>query len=118
TVTGYTPAPTTGSRAMNGCMINPAIGDHVGFDSLGGDSYDPDLNCATDLPVTLAPGDSMLIAVSIASATERKGHLDHVIVLTVVAEVPPEDAFRPAYAGSSFQTIYRYEQVDTSRLAR
>lgn len=101
-VSSYTPAPASlpSGRIINGCMKNPPMRKaEAGFDSAAGDHYVGALNDANNLPLTLDPGDSLLIAVSDEEKNTVKSHLSHVALLTVVDAVPPADAFRPAYRG-------------------
>ena len=126
TVTAIDPAPGGG---RNGSVLNlPADADHTGFDDrTEGDRYDPALTVAP--PIALAPGDSLISSVSLATPGEidnwlREGAgerssspVKSVSVLTCLAEAAPSDAFRPSYADTSGR-LYRVSEIDRGLLPR
>ena len=130
TVTGWTPAPTSTGRHMNGAMLNPPAQTNLsGFDSIhsnqaGGsgmrEKYQPDYNVGLSLPVTLRSGDSLVIAVSDPAATGQKGSIEKFVVLTCLDEVPPADAFRPPYSWregeAADKPLFRYSDIDLHKL--
>jgi len=127
-IIGYSPACETleDGRIIHGAMINPDCGVASGFDSGGAKSGDrqpkwlPELNVGADIskekPLVLEPGQSLLIATSNTGVIDRTNPLlKRVVVLTCLAEAPPADAFRPAYANAD-KTIHTWSQVKTDRL--
>ncbi|MCR9246265.1 MAG: hypothetical protein NXI31_14635 [bacterium] len=114
-------------RVLHGSMANPDPTRAVqGYDSamFGPDreaGYDHQLNVAhrisQDSPLHLDPGTSLISATSRAEA----GALPQLVtaaVLTVLAERPPADAFRPPYCGSDKTPRWRAGDVDLGKLAR
>lgn len=120
---GYDPAPSTGpdDRAMNGAMLNPICSDSVGFDSLASrNAYDPALNAGLRLPLDLRPGDRLIVSRSNPAATRAREVAEGFVVLTVLEEVPFEDAFRPPYtapAAEAGRPIWRLSDLRLDRLA-
>lgn len=122
-IIGYDPACKTlaDGRVVNGAMINPECGKESGFDSGGGkEKWKPELNVGAGLgkekPLVLEPGQSLLIAVSNEGKVDRTNPLlERVVILTCLAEIPPDDAFRPAYANAE-KKIYTYSQLKTGLL--
>lgn len=120
TVTDISPAPVdVGGRRMNGSMRtiqrrwNQYGGTTQGFD--GGQDYDPALDVSRHLPLTLAPGESL---VSTRSDPAREGGTlsRSCAVLTVLAAPPAEPTFRPGYWGPEKVGPVRLADVDLSRL--
>jgi len=127
-IIGYTPACKTleDGRIINGAMINPDCGLASGFDSGGMKSGDrqakwvPELNVGAGISkqktLVLEPGQSLLIATSNLGVIDRNNPLlKRVVLLTCLAEAPPADAFRPAFANAD-KTIHTWSQVKTDRL--
>jgi hypothetical protein len=126
TVTAIDPAPAAG---RNGSVLNvPPRADRTGFDDrTEGNRYDPAL--ALSPPIALAPGDSLVSSVSVAtpglvenwlregSGERSLSPVSSVSVLTSLSEVPPADAFRPSYAGHPAR-LHRLSQVNRGLLAR
>ena len=118
TVVGWSPTPVErGGRRMNGAMVDPGCQVAAGFDSLDPDVYRGKLDASRRLPVRLEPGQSLVIAVSNPRARKVQESIDRFVVLTSVAEVPPDDAFRPPYTGPD-RRIRRLAELDLTRLAR
>ena len=116
TITGYTPGPENrDDRDMNGAVINPQSQREVGFDSRQGGGYDPDLNVGKHLPITLHPGESMMVAVSDPEAEEARDCVKHFVILTCLAEVPFADSFRPQFSAGD-KIIHRLSDLDWSKL--
>jgi hypothetical protein len=106
-VTAISPAPGAG---RNGSVKNiPPVDNVTGFDSrTSGNRYDASL--AVSLPVTLAPGDSLVSSISVGTvgATKRilfntntGSPVKSVSILTSVSAPQPPDAFRPSYVGKN-----------------
>lgn len=124
---------------QNGSMINPAGGRGQGYDDalLG---YSPELNAgrpndrpvSADNPLLLQPGHTLVSAVSwlYRTADDRepgaprfgggqkapRPALRSAGILTVLAEAPPEDSFRPAYSGTDKTVRFTRARLDYSRL--
>ncbi|MEM7235126.1 MAG: hypothetical protein AAF517_23310 [Planctomycetota bacterium] len=121
TIVRIDPPSVSGSRIQNGSQINPVGGtSSQGFDNaMDRVSYDEDLNVAVDLsassPLVVEPGSSLL---STRSYDEEAvlPQLDGMQILTVLAEEPPDDAFRPAYCGSDKSIRFRASDLDTAVL--
>jgi Concanavalin A-like lectin/glucanases superfamily len=107
TISSITPPPTS---ARNGSMKNlPTTLAKSGFDErLISERFQPSLRA--ELPIQLAPGDSLVSSISetdeifnkrIQPVYKRRSSspVRTVSVLTSVAEPQPPDAFRPSYAG-------------------
>ncbi len=123
TITSITPVSSTVSgRTINGSMVNPKGGIQVqGYDSAmyanygsPATTYNSSLNFAQGIspetPKTLAPGSSLVSTISVEKAGARP-QLTTAAVLTVLSEIPPTGAFRPAYSGSNKTIKYLLSQV-------
>lgn len=132
----FTPKP-----GQNGSMVNPGTDQRQGYDS-GLKNYDAALNASLpqgrpispDNPLALRPGSSLVSTVSwlYNSAEDREPGapkfngatntprpvLRSGAILTVLSEIPPADAFRPAYAGTDKSIRFRASRLDYSKLAR
>jgi len=120
----------------NGSMKSPRADVSLGkqgFDSRS-KTYDPDLTLK--FPVTLQPGEQIISSVS-SENYDRKGKLktpqimakegdvyvrgdgtlalETLAILTVVSAPPPEDAFRPPYAGADMP-LYTASQIAWDKL--
>jgi len=109
------------TRMRNGSMVVLKAGGRQGYDSRSS-TYDPALS--VKLPLTLAPNRSLISTVSHTSLpvdnfankilwpSEKKCQcaLKAAAVLTCLAAAPPEDAFRPPYAGTD-KPIYRAKDL-------
>ncbi len=127
-VTGWTPAPgLSGTRTINGAMLNPLPSTNtLGFDSRNSSVYDAAKNAAFSLPITMNPGDTLVVAKSNLStgsgapASDGSNAVRQFAVLTCVAEVPFADSFRPQVVPNLDGTpapIWRWSDVDTGKLA-
>jgi hypothetical protein len=120
-----TPASVAGSRVMNGSMFNPAPsrGDDQGYDSAMYSNYqepgqwDPNLNIGTQLPITLAPGTSVVSTKSNPN-TGARPQLEAAEILTVLDAAPPVGAFRPPYCGTDKTIKFKESDLDYSKLLR
>jgi hypothetical protein len=123
---------TVNGRVINGSMINPNVSGMHGYDSLlynqgtyatstrqYSASLNVALNVSTNSPLVLAPSTSLISCISQigAAASGSASELQTAAVLTVLATVPPADAFRPAYTGNDKTIRYRESQLDYSALA-
>ena len=132
----YTPKP-----GQNGSMVNPGTDQRQGYDS-GLKNYDASLNASLpqgrpispDNPLALRSGSSIVSTVSwlYNSAEDREPGapkfngatntprpiLRSGAVLTILAEAPPADAFRPPYVGSDKSIKFLASRLDYSKLAR
>ena len=96
-ITPKDPDPSSGPD-LHGSMISVDPGTDQGFDSRMFE-YDPSLNVAKRLPLTIQNGRSLLSAVSLLNANEDPWTKE-VAVLTVVSTPPPQNAFRPPHYGT------------------
>lgn len=110
-------------RVMNGAMVDPPITTEAGFDSGPANRYKPERNVALGIaegrPLTLAPGSSLLSAIS--NPQHKGGHdsyLQVIAVLTVLAQPPPPDAFRPPYVAGDKTVRYTFGQIDQTKLLK
>ncbi len=127
TITSVSPAPTTidyspgswGRCQVNGSMVNPTPadggegGDKQAYHSGG---YETFFNASAGVvfPKILSANSSLISTKAMAtqaSTNDLTGspttpRIESAAILTVVGEIPPTDAFRPAYAGTS-KKIYR-----------
>lgn len=103
TVRSVTPTPT-GDR--HGSVVNPPAGATQGYDArIAG--FDASLRA--QFPLVLKPGESLVSTASVDTIGDKtpdtvrgqycRGPLRTAVVLTCVDEIPPADAFRPAYVG-------------------
>jgi len=119
-------------RIINGSMINPDTSGMHGYDSslynLGQYAtstrqYSANLNVAlnisTSSPLVLQPSTSLISTISQVgpAPSGSVSELQTAAVLTVLAAVPPADAFRPPYSGSNKTIQYRESQLDYTTLA-
>jgi hypothetical protein len=104
TVKSVTPSPTA---ERHGSVVNPPAGDAQGYDArISG--FDASLRAK--FPLQLQPGQSLVSTASLDRIGEKtpdtvrrqycRGPLRTAVVLTCVKNVPPADAFRPAYVGT------------------
>lgn len=110
---------TAGGRTRNGSMVNPSprSAHFTGADSAIDSPlvYDPALNVGRALPLHLEPGSSLVSTISYDS-TEPSTQTRTAEVLTVLAEPPPADAFRPPWAGPDKAVRYRAAALQLDRL--
>ncbi|AJQ96829.1 hypothetical Protein YC6258_04797 [Gynuella sunshinyii YC6258] len=99
TVVSITPAASAGKH---GSMLNPSPNMSAqGFDtSMQRAPYDTTLDVATQLPLLLPPGSSLLSSKSNASAEGDASVLHQIEVLTVLASPAAVGDFRPPYVGT------------------
>jgi len=120
TITTITPdSTTTGGRVKHGTMLNPS-GGAQGYESHESDlGYDPVFNVdpgATGEDLVVSEG-SVVSAVSKPDPDDNgRPLLRDLAVLTVVAEKPPDDAFRPDPYRDSKQHNWRESDLDESIL--
>lgn len=104
TVVGISPRTTRHHGAeLHGSMINPPVNGRHGYDSrIKNNWYDASYNIARSLPVTLAPGTSLLSSESyIPDAAGHDPQLKTIAVLTVLGQPAPAGSFRPPYMGAN-----------------
>lgn len=115
-------------RMRNGMMVVLEITHRQGYDSRGKD-YDAALSLS--LPYRLESNRSLISTISHDSApnpslTEKliwpseqkvRAVLKTAAILTCLSEAPPEDAFRPSYAGTE-KRIFRLRDIQWDRLGR
>ena len=121
TVSAIDPAPTGSDPYMNGSVVSlPTADSKSGFDSRLNDGSDEswwfDPAVRKYPPIVLQPGDALVSSRSLDTPhtipeVMRSGDMNvspvaSDSVLTVLAAVPPSDAFRPSYCDRS-QTLYR-----------
>ncbi|MFO1077003.1 MAG: hypothetical protein U1E73_04670 [Planctomycetota bacterium] len=119
------PCRTDGGRTLNGAMLDPdPRSPRQGYDSaMFGDraasGYDEALNVARSVspkqPLHLEGGHSLVSAISLTVAGAMP-QLETCAVLTVLAEAPPADAFRPPYSGTDKACRWRTQNLDLTRL--
>jgi hypothetical protein len=126
---------------QNGSMVNPGTDQRQGYDG-GLKNYDASLNAALpqgralsrENPLVVIPGSSLVSTVSwlynspedrelgapkFNSATNTpRPILRSGAILTVLAEAPPADAFRPPYVGSDKTIRFRASRLDYAKLPR
>jgi hypothetical protein len=121
TVRSITPAPT-GDR--HGSVVNPPAGLTQGYDSrIAG--FDESLRA--EFPLELKPGESLVSTASVNEIGDKtpdtvrgqycRGPLRTAVVLTCLKEIPPVDAFRPAYVGT-WKEMFTAQQLRRDRLPR
>ena len=123
----------------DGSMLNPGTDSRQGYDG-SVKSYDASLNAglvggkrvSADNPLRIKPGSSLVSMVSwlYRSPEDAEEGIPNFnrgtkaprpvtrtgAVLTVLAEPPPEDSFRPAYSGGDYKSLHQLADVDFSRL--
>jgi hypothetical protein len=111
----------------NGSIISPKPANVQGYDSRL-KNYRPELSAV--FPLSLKPGDTLVSTISNEDQPVQVMHhaimwpsekqsalaLKTAAVLTVVAEPPPADAFRPSYTGWDGRTLYRARDLQWDRL--
>lgn len=127
-VIGITPQSIeVADRVMHGSMLDPDPSSMVhGYDSAllsvdGGIRFDLHRNVAFGIgparPLRLSPGQSLVSTESLPEP-HRLPQIKTAAVLTVLAEAPPPDAFRPPYVRADKAVRHRLAHVDWSRLQR
>src|SRR5262245_57551875 len=119
---------TVGDRTMHGSMVDPPADGIQGYDSalfgaFAAGRYEPARNRALGLdaahPLHL-DGDHSLVSTRSRIDPDSSPSLSQLraaAVLTTLAQVPPSDAFRPPYAGSSDRHVRFVEgQLQWARL--
>lgn len=124
-ISSRSPATTgTGSSLRNGSAINPDPGTDEAWDGRLVNNFDEDQ--VIEFPVTLHPGDSLILSVSLADSggyvdiagntlSTGQTYLKTAMVVTCLAEKPSRPIFRPPYLGTS-KTLYYPHDVDLSVL--
>jgi hypothetical protein len=129
----------TPKLGQNGSMLNPGTDARQGYES-SLRNYDASLNVAlrdgrpvsSKNPLPLPTGSTLVSAVSWLYRSETEAEpgcprfdgatrtprpdLRAAGILTVLAEAPPADAFRPAYVGSEKTIRFRTSALDYSKL--
>jgi hypothetical protein len=115
------PSRDVDGRVRNGAMLDPRAGRTAqGYDSaVARIAYEASLNVALDVgperPLRVQPGSSLVSTISVDEPGSRP-QLRTAAVLTVLAEPPPPDGFRPPYAGVDKALRHRVSDLDRSRL--
>jgi hypothetical protein len=120
TVRRVTPAPAVD---RHGSVVNPPAGGAQGYDSrIAG--FDASLRA--EFPLQLKPGESLVSTASVDTIGARtpetlrgqycRGPLRTAVVLTCLEEIPPADAFRPAYVGTERFTASQLKRDILPRL--
>jgi hypothetical protein len=114
-------SPTT-QRTINGSMINPMGGPYQGYDSNraprgGSNIYQLGLNKALEMPLDVPVNSSFVSTISALPPTHETDLTD-AAVLTVLAESPPADAFRPAYCGTDKTIKFTKLDLDYTKLKK
>ncbi|MBL9078281.1 MAG: hypothetical protein JNL08_12295 [Planctomycetes bacterium] len=125
TITNISPgAQNSGGRWINGSTVNPSTNCDHGYDSgLFGtykpEAYKPNLNVGLQLPLTLQPSSSLISTIAQIGPADSgsASQLRTAAVLTVLASVPPADAFRPPYSGTDKTIRHRESELDYGALA-
>jgi len=109
TITSISPAPVYGSNGRNGSTLNPPPSGYVGYDGRVINYYRDSLNYR--LPISMAPGDSLVSTISVAVMgqipnmlrTQDRSNLPvrTAAVLTCMAAEAPPDALRPSFMDTS-----------------
>lgn len=117
TITEITPES---ENNQNGSMLNPSIGGAQGFDDrIQRNDYEPALNVATQLPLTINEPASLLSSISLAPNTTRDNpQMDTIAILTVLPEAPPTGSFRPPYQGTDKTIPGNVADLDFSKLGQ
>lgn len=123
-VVAISPACTQqGDRTLHGATVDPDPAQmRHGYDSLlfgqwSKEHYDATRNVALAIargePLALAAGQSLVSVISATKATGEQPQLQTAAVLTCLAEVPPQGAFRPPYCkGTAAQKAVRFREAD------
>ena len=124
--------PLGDARVMNGAVLQPDNDSFTAFDSSGQPGYYRDYENfeahnvdpgKTGQPLVVKysdhPGGASLVkAVSLEDLSEARDRsaIEEFSVLTVVAEAPPEGAFRPPVSGTDKTSHYTIDDLDFSKL--
>ena len=124
TIIGIQPAS---DGEINGTMMNPSMNAGQGFDHrIKSVKFNPELNVAAKLPLTVSEPASLVSAISIKEKTTGDNiQLDTIAILTVLNTAPPEGSFRPPYQGAdktiiankadlNFAPLGKYETVSAA----
>ncbi len=108
TIKAVSPAPAgTGKTFRNGSMLNPPVTAFSGYDGRFTNCFKE--NLTAKYPLNMKPGDSLISTVSLKELQQNQiipdvgkrniedTPLKTAAILTCLAELPPADAFRPAY---------------------
>ena len=118
TITRYDPPgrDMPGGQRIGGAMVNPPCSKRSGFTGFAGKFYSAGRDVSRRMPLTLNPGDALVVHVGHPEATDARSATRRFVVLTCLAEPPYADAFRPPYSGPD-RPLWRLGDVDPSRLA-
>ena len=118
TVEAVDPAPQTkpGGQFVHGSMVDPVPGPGQAYDSRA-HSFDEDLVVEYPLQLEGQPTTSLVstIAYEPDDPEQLRPNLSDAAVLTVLAQPPPDDAFRPGLVAGE-KTIYRQRDINWDRL--
>jgi len=127
TIVAINPPSTSGSRTMNGSMVNPdprkqsqAYDTTMYAQYAWPGSYLASKNAALDVsssnPLVLPPNSSLVSTVSKSTPMVRP-QLQGAAILTVLTAPAPIGSFRPAYCGDNKSIEFNVSQLDYSKLA-
>lgn len=117
TITEITPATVNN---QNGSMLNPGVNGAQGFDDrIKNNTFEPALNVAAQLPLTIAEPASLLSAISLPEKSQRDDpQMDTIAILTVLPEAPPVGSFRPPYQGTDKTIPGNVADLDFNKLGK
>jgi hypothetical protein len=124
-VTSITPADPdlSDARDMHGSVINLKPGgyyDPQGFDHMVKPTfvnYSRELNVARRLPLSIAPGATLISTISHEQLESRLNVIfKEVALLTVLGQAPEPGSFRPPYAGADRECRWNVNQMDFRQL--
>ncbi|MBK1876630.1 hypothetical protein [Pelagicoccus mobilis] len=114
----------------NGSMLNPQVGGTQGYDN---SILNYDTNDTLNFPTVVLAGNSLVSTVSLTDSDQKNGYyyptwnsdrisksqaaLKTAAVLTILAEAPPKDSFRPPLVGKN-KKIYRFSDIGMSILPK
>jgi hypothetical protein len=124
TIIKIDPPSVSGTRVMNGSMINPSpkLGMRQGYDSsMKSNIFDRTLNVALDVSATKplkVPKHSSLVSTISVSAAAHRPQLKGCSILTVLPSTAKPGDFRPSYSGADKSIKFNVSRLDYSLLAR
>jgi len=121
-ITKITPQSKSGSRIMNGSVLNP-FGTKQGYDSGLYHGFSNDfseaknaaLNVSASNPLVVQPGNSLVSTISLKTITQFSA-LDTAAILTVLSSAPAAGSFRPPYTGTDKTTYHNLSDIDYTKL--
>lgn len=116
TMTSMTPDWAAG---QHGAMLNPQTDETQGFDDSDlGVTYSAAKNIADDLPLWIAPNNTVVKAISDAdTASNNTSQIDAYGFLTIVATAPPAGSFRPPWRATDKTSYFQISDLNFDALA-